>query len=74
MDDLDFVLGEEVVLTDTPIYATYESKNVVGRESGLFFVYNTIIKNNRIKITNEKNKVGKPVSATGWVNIYDIEK
>ena len=62
-----------VTLNNTPIYATYEIKNPSTKKSGTFYVYNEIEKNNRVKITDDINKIGKPVSATGWVNLSDIQ-
>lgn len=70
MDTL--MLKDEIRLNNAKLYPTYDSRNSIKTITGPYYIYNNTIKNNRIRVTDSKDKVGKPCQMTGWVNITDI--
>lgn len=64
--------GDLVLASDTKVYPTYDSNTPSLIKTGKFFIFNSTIKNDRIRITDSKDKVNKPRMATGWVNLSEI--
>lgn len=67
--------GTKVVLRNINLYSSANSKIKVKAISGIYYIYNNTITNNRIRITNSVNNVNKnPAGSyvTGWINISDI--
>lgn len=66
-----FHTGDKIVLNNTPIFSS--STTAAGSaKSGTYYIWNNQVVNNRIRITNTKNRVGIAGQITGWVNIKDI--
>ena len=65
-------LRDEVRLINAKLYPTYDSKNSIKTITGAYYIYNNTIRNNRIRVTDSKDKVGKPCQMTGWINTSDI--
>lgn len=66
--------GTEVILKNTTLYASASAKSG-SNKSGTYYIYNTEVVNNRIRITNSTNNVGKtPVGTyvSGWVDVSVI--
>lgn len=67
--------GMKINLSNTPIYGSAHSSNIVSNKSGIFYIYSNEIMNNRVRITNSETNVGKiPLGTyvTGWIDINDI--
>lgn len=69
----ELVLGQEIVISNAIVYPRYciKKSNIV--KSGTFYIYNDIIMNNRIRITNKKEYVNVPGHVVGWVSIKSIK-
>lgn len=63
--------GQKVILKNNTLYASASAKSGTNK-SGTYYVYNTEVVSNRIRITNSVSNVGKtPVGTyvSGWVDI-----
>lgn len=59
--------GQPVVLNGANIYVASTSKIPANSVRGTFYVWDTTIINNRIRITNNPSNVGKAGLVTGWI-------
>lgn len=66
------VAGAAVALNNTNIYASATTNKSSGTKTGTFYIWSTEVINNRIRITNTKERVGVAGQVTGWVNLSDI--
>lgn len=84
IDDYDFNIfasdEEEWVMTGTPFnvtdldaFETYSSKTSFTKISGIYYVYNSAIKNERIRMCRLESYVDLPARSFGWVNIEDLK-
>jgi hypothetical protein len=64
--------GTEFELDNTPMYATYSSTTSFTYKSGLYYVYNSSIVNDRVRMTRTDGGVEMAGRATGWCNIEDL--
>ena len=64
--------GLEVEVNNAKLYPTYDAKAPSSTITGTYYIYNTIVKNNRVRLTDDKDKVGKPCQMTGWVDLKFI--
>lgn len=65
--------GMAVQLLNTPYYSSYE--NIYPEEdtlTGIFYIYSSKLKNNRIRVTGIIEFKNKPSKITGWVELDDI--
>ena len=63
--------GQKVILKNNTLYASASAKSGTNK-SGTYYVYNTEVVSNRIRITNSTSNVGKTPIGTyvsGWVDI-----
>lgn len=63
--------GTKVTLSGATLYVSASTKSGT-KKSGTFYVYNTEVVNNRIRITNSASNVGKtPIGnyVTGWIDV-----
>lgn len=63
--------GAEMYLSEVMLYASSTAK-IGKKKSGTFYLYDDVVINNRIKITNSPSNVGKtPVGSyvTGWIDL-----
>lgn len=72
VDDDDLSAGEKIKLSSEPLYDSATSYVALKRISGEYYVYDNKIINNRIRITNSKNNVGKE-PAGSYVTGYIIK-
>lgn len=66
--------GATVKLSDTKLYVTaydYDS-DYVNTLTGTYYLWDSSIINGKIRITNEKSRVGESGQVTGWVKASDI--
>lgn len=68
----DIVAGQKVVLKNTPCYESETAKIPYGTKSGTFYLWDTTIRNGRIRITNAVSSVGVAGQVTCWINIADV--
>ena len=74
--NIEISSGSQITLSNTPLYTTASVSSSCGKKSGTYWIYDNEVVNNRIKITNSKDNVGKkPVGTyvTGWINKNDIK-
>lgn len=67
--------GKVLQLNNTPLYTTAYKSRYVSKQTGTFYVYNDNVVNDRVRITNSPDNVGRtPVGmyVTGWVNVSDV--
>lgn len=64
--------GKKVRLIEVDVYNRYFSSSPFSSMSGYFYIYDDIIKNDRIRICRYSDTVGVAGCVTGWVNIYDL--
>lgn len=67
-----FKAGDAVKLNGVALYVSSDTPNKSCTKIGTYYVYDNIVKDNRIKITNSKANCGKKGMVTGWVNVKDI--
>lgn len=63
--------GAEMYLSEVMLYASSTTK-IGKKKSGTFYLYDDVVLNNRVKITNSPSNVGKtPVGSyvTGWIDL-----
>lgn len=63
--------GAEMYLSEVMLYASSTAK-IGKKKSGTFYLYDDVVLNNRVKITNSPSNVGKtPVGSyvTGWIDL-----
>jgi GH25 family lysozyme M1 (1,4-beta-N-acetylmuramidase) len=63
--------GEAITLKNTPVYISATAKKASGFLTGKYYIYDGEEINNRLRITNSKNNVGrKPMInfVTGWID------
>lgn len=64
--------GARVTLNKTKIYASSDTSSSSSTKTGTYYLWDSSIKNGRIRITNSSSNVGKSGQVTGWVNTSDI--
>lgn len=64
--------GAQVTLNNTNIYVSSDAKSKAGTRSGIYYLWDASVINNRIRITNSRSNVGKSGKVTAWVNVSDI--
>lgn len=65
--------GNQVAVSLTKLYPTWDTKEYKKTIEGTYWIYDSKVKNNRIRVTDSEDKVGKPCSMTGWIDISAIE-
>lgn len=70
----EFYEGDEIDLPESVgFYSSPFCKAQFVERSGLFYVYEPNIINNRIRLCSISDAVASPVRKTGWVNVEDIK-
>lgn len=65
-------VGTKVKITNAKVYGVYCNRSSYIIKSGTFYIYNDKIRNNRIRLTDDPDKIGKPCMCTGWVSLDDL--
>lgn len=68
--------GTVVTLKNTPLYSSSTTTRYSSKKNGTYYIYKDEVINNRIRVTNKKENVGKTPAGTyvsGWVNVSDIK-
>lgn len=66
------VPGLPIQLTKAATYSEFWSRKYNSIISGIFYIFDSIIRNNRIRITNALEKVGVNGREGGWISLDDI--
>lgn len=64
--------GNEVIMDKTDLYPTAFSNIPDTTKSGLFYIWNGAVSQNKVRITSSKEHVNVPGMVTGWVKLDDI--
>ena len=64
--------GTEYFLNKTPIYANYCSRVASGTKSGQYFIYESTVKNGRVRICRYDGEIYLPCASVGWVSTLDL--
>ena len=67
-----FAVGDKVKIENARVYGLYCKRSSYIIKSGEFYIYNEKIRNNRIRLTDDPEKLGKPCMCTGWVSLNDL--
>lgn len=67
-----FTSGQEIQLDTCELYIRWFSKKPSKIKSGNFYIYNSTVKENRIRICDKLSNVNIPGKSIGWINIGDI--
>ena len=65
--------GTKIHVENCKVYPTHDSKINSIIINGDYYIYNETERNNRIRVTDDINKINIPCSMTGWININDIK-
>ena len=68
----NIVAGKKVALNNTPCYSSETAKEAYGTKTGTFYLWDNVVKNGRIRITNKPERVGVAGQVTCWINIDDV--
>ena len=64
--------GTEFVLNDTPMYTTYSSSTSFENKSGTYYIYNSKVVNDRIRMARTESAVDSPGRSCGWCKTQDL--
>ena len=59
--------GTKYTLNNLPVYGTEKGPSI-GKRSGVYYVWDTTVRNGRIRMTNSPARVGVPGQVSFWVN------
>lgn len=65
-------VGDKVKIEDAKVYGVWCNRSSYTLKSGEYYIYNDRVKNNRIRLTDDPEKLGKPCMTTGWVSLDDL--
>lgn len=66
------VAGQKVELNNTNCYNSESTPNPYGQKTGTYYLWDDVVKNGRIRITNKPERVGVAGQVTCWINIADV--
>lgn len=64
--------GQKVELRCVHCYASESALSTYGVRSGTYYLWDTTVKNGRIRVTNALNKAGVPGQVSFWIALADI--
>lgn len=70
---MNYNIGDEIQIKDAKVYGFYDKRSDFIIKSGTFYIYNDKIRNSRIMITDDMQKINKPCMATGWIDLTSIQ-
>lgn len=68
----NIVAGKKITLNSTPCYSSETAKEAYGTKTGTFYLWDNVMRNGRIRITNAVSRVGVAGQVTCWINIDDV--
>lgn len=66
------VAGMKCVLIDCPIYST-STGSAIGKRSGTYFTWDSVVKNGRIRMTNLASRVGVASQVSFWIDVVNLK-
>lgn len=66
------VAGKAVILNNTPCFTSESSKTAYTTKSGTFYLWDNVVRNGKIRITNAVSRVGVAGQVTCWINAADV--
>lgn len=63
--------GERHILTDMPVYGTEKGPSI-GRRTGIYYTWDSTIRNGRIRMTNSLARVGVNGQVSFWVEVNKL--
>ena len=66
--------GDKINLKNASLYSSSTNDKVVRKISGTYYIWDAKVHNNRVRITTNKDFVGKANMITGWVKYIEIFK
>jgi N-acetylmuramoyl-L-alanine amidase CwlA len=73
-DNIVIGAGDKLSLSNVAIYGSSSAKTKSGSRSGTYYVWSAPVINNRVRITNSADRVGKSGQVTGWIDVDDAKK
>ena len=61
-----------VIFKNTSCYSSESTKTAYGVKTGTFYLWDNVVRNGRIRITNAVSRVGVAGQVTCWINIDDV--
>lgn len=68
----EYYKGKKVILDKIKVYVRYNSKEYSIKKSGEFYLWDSNIVNNRVRVTNNIDYIGRPGFITGWIDLEDL--
>ena len=68
----DIVAGKKITLNNTSCYSSESAKEAYDTKTGSFYLWDNVVSNGRIRITNKPERVGVAGQVTCWINIVDV--
>lgn len=68
----NIIAGKKITLNNTPCYSSETAKEAYGTKTGSFYLWDNVVRNGRIRITNSLSRVGVAGQVTCWINIADV--
>ena len=59
-------------LNQTPIYSTYSINSAFDIRDGNYYIYNSYVANNRIRVCASEENAKKPAKSSGWCSVIDL--
>ena len=68
----NIVAGKKITLKNAKSYTSESAQSHYGMKTGTFYLWDDVVKNGRIRITNAANRVGVKGQVTCWISVADI--
>ena len=65
------VAGKKVSLKNTPVYSS-EYGATIGKRTGTYYLWDNVVKNGRIRVTNRPDRVGKAGQVSFFIDVSNI--
>ena len=66
--------GTKLNLKNVALYGSSSSKSKSSTKTGVYYIWNTAVINDKVRITNAPSRVGKAGQITGWISYADAKK
>ena len=73
-NNINLTAGAKLQLSNVALYGSAYLKEKSNTKTGTFYIWSKDIINNKIRITNDTNNVGKSGKVTGWISVEDAKK
>lgn len=67
-----YTAGTKLSLKNVSLYSSATSSAAASKVTGTYYIWSSAVSNGRIRITNEKSRVGIASQVTGWIKTSDI--